>query len=54
MVKRIGVKTRVRTELVDITSKVEKTVKESRIKSGVCYLFVPHTTAGITIDSFGF
>lgn len=50
MVKRIGVKTKARTELVDISSEVEKTVKDCRIKSGVCYLFVPHTTAGITIN----
>ncbi len=50
MVKRIGIKTGARTELVDISPEVEKTVKESRIEDGVCYLFVPHTTAGITIN----
>ena len=50
MLKRLEVKTRTRTELIDITSKIEKIVKEGQVKNGVCYLFVPHTTAGITIN----
>jgi len=29
---------------------VEKIVKESKVKEGICWLFVPHTTAGITIN----
>ncbi|MEW6095598.1 MAG: secondary thiamine-phosphate synthase enzyme YjbQ [bacterium] len=39
-----------RTELIDITSQIEDVVRNSRIKSGICYVFVPHTTAGITIN----
>lgn len=50
MLKRIEVKTRTRTELIDIISEIEKIVGESRIKNGVCHLFIPHTTAGITIN----
>lgn len=50
MLKRLEVKTRTRTELVDITGEVEKIVQESEIKEGVCCLFVPHTTAGITLN----
>ena len=46
----LGIKTTRRTELVDITSEVEKLVAESGISSGVCHLYVPHTTAGITIN----
>ncbi|MEW6620612.1 MAG: secondary thiamine-phosphate synthase enzyme YjbQ [bacterium] len=39
-----------RTEFIDITAKVEDIVRKSGVKSGICYLFVPHTTAGITIN----
>ncbi len=50
MVKRLEVKTRARTELVDITREIEKKVGESHVESGICRLFVPHTTAGITLN----
>ncbi|UCH82526.1 MAG: YjbQ family protein [Nitrospiraceae bacterium] len=48
--KSINVKTRSRAEFVNITSDVQKIVKESGIKSGICYVYVPHTTAGVTIN----
>ena len=48
--EQIAVKTHKPCELLDITSQVEKAVRKSGIKSGVCYIFVPHTTAGITIN----
>lgn len=50
MLKQIEVSTSSRVEIVDITSEVEKTVKESKVKEGVCILFVPHTTAAVTIN----
>lgn len=50
MIKHISVKTSTRTEFVDITSDVQKIVKESGVKAGVCYVYVPHTTAGVTIN----
>ncbi len=46
----LGVKTARRTEFVDITREVEKLVVESGCQSGVCHLYVPHTTAAITIN----
>lgn len=48
--KTLTVKTSSREELIDITDEVEKAVRDSGIKNGVCYLYVPHTTAGITIN----
>jgi secondary thiamine-phosphate synthase enzyme len=36
--------------MTDITSKVEGELKRSGLKDGVCFVFVPHTTAGITIN----
>ena len=46
----INIKTNSRTSMTDITSKVQQVVKESSVKSGICTVFVPHTTAGITIN----
>lgn len=43
-------RTHARTEMVDITSKIQQSVRESGIESGICTVFVPHTTAGITIN----
>jgi len=48
--KRIAIKTNKRVELVNITSHVRAAVKESGVRSGVCHVFVPHTTAGVTIN----
>ena len=50
MIKNISIKTGSRTEFVNITSEVRKAVQESGIKDGVCYVYVPHTTAGVTIN----
>ena len=50
MTKKISISTKSRAELLDITSKVEDAVKESKVKSGVCHIFIPHTTAAITIN----
>lgn len=50
MVKQIGVRTTKRNELVDITGEVQSVVEESRVKSGICYVYVPHTTAAVTIN----
>ncbi|MEO0022135.1 MAG: secondary thiamine-phosphate synthase enzyme YjbQ [candidate division WOR-3 bacterium] len=38
------------TELIDITAQISRLVEKSRIRSGICILYVPHTTAGITIN----
>ncbi len=50
MVIHITVKSKARIEFIDVTGMVEKAVKEAGIKDGICYLYVPHTTAGITIN----
>ncbi len=46
----IQIKTTKRTEFIDITSKVEESVKDAKIKDGLCVVFCPHTTAGLTIN----
>jgi secondary thiamine-phosphate synthase enzyme len=46
----IKVKTTKRIDMVDMTSAVQKEVSKSGISDGVCMVYVPHTTAGITIN----
>jgi secondary thiamine-phosphate synthase enzyme len=48
--KTLRVKTNRRTQFVDITREVENAVRESDVKSGVCCVYVPHTTAGVAIN----
>ena len=48
--KTISVKTHDQTEMLDITGQVQEVITVERFKSGVCMLYVPHTTAGITIN----
>ncbi len=46
----ISVKTGARTEMIDITSQVQDAVRKSDVQNGVCMLYVPHTTAAVTIN----
>jgi secondary thiamine-phosphate synthase enzyme len=46
----LRVKTRRRTQLVDVTELVERAVGASGVDSGVCHVYVPHTTAGVMIN----
>ena len=48
--KEINVRTNSRTEMIDITSLVQAAVKERKVKSGICVIFTPHTTAAVTIN----
>ena len=50
MIETIHINTTKRTQLIDITSKVSEVVKRSNIKDGVCLVYVPHTTAAVTIN----
>jgi len=44
------VTTHVRTELLDITDKVKDAVAQSKVGSGMCFVYVPHTTAAVTVN----
>jgi len=46
----LQVKTSSQTELIDITTDIERKVQSEGIDEGVCFLFVPHTTAAVTIN----
>jgi secondary thiamine-phosphate synthase enzyme len=48
--KKILLRSSARSEMVDITRKVQEEISRAGMREGVCYLFVPHTTAGITVN----
>jgi secondary thiamine-phosphate synthase enzyme len=48
--RTIEVKTQAREELVDITARVREELASSGVKDGICYVYVPHTTAAVTIN----
>ncbi|WP_298435745.1 secondary thiamine-phosphate synthase enzyme YjbQ [Geobacter sp.] len=50
MVRYLEVKSRGRTEFIDITHLVQEQVRVSGVRNGACHLFVLHTTAGITVN----
>ena len=50
MLKEISVVTHSRTELINIDHQVMDVVKESGVQEGICLTWVPHTTAGVTIN----
>ena len=48
--KSFSLPTRAHNELVDITAMVQKEVSSSNIQQGICMVYIPHTTAGVTIN----
>jgi len=50
MFETFEVKTSAKTDFIDITHSVQETVKRMGVKEGVCFVFVPHTTAAVTIN----
>jgi secondary thiamine-phosphate synthase enzyme len=48
--RHISVVTKKRIEVIDITSEINSLLKKIGVVRGICYLYVPHTTSGITIN----
>lgn len=46
----LSVKTRAKTEFIDITGEVHAIVHKTGIMEGMCFVYVPHTTAAVTIN----
>jgi len=46
----ISVSTKGRFDFVEITHQIREVVRESGVKNGICVVYAPHTTAGITIN----
>jgi secondary thiamine-phosphate synthase enzyme len=48
--KKLDLRTRQREEFVEITSEVQQFVREQGLRTGAVVIYVPHTTAGCTIN----
>ena len=48
--EKISLKTKKHCEIIDITDEVQAVISKTRLKEGCCVIFVPHTTAGLTIN----
>jgi secondary thiamine-phosphate synthase enzyme len=50
MLHTLSVRTHNRTEFLDLTSQIQEVVQQSGVTEGLCHIFVPHTTAAVTIN----
>jgi secondary thiamine-phosphate synthase enzyme len=50
LISKVDIKTNTRVEFQDITSRVNDIVRASGVAGGICYVFVPHTTAGVMVN----
>ena len=50
MLIKLDITTNAHTEMKDITRLIQKAVTDSGVKDGICTVFVPHTTAAVTIN----
>jgi secondary thiamine-phosphate synthase enzyme len=50
LLSKLELQTRRRTEMIDITARVQEQVAQSGVRSGLCLVWVPHTTAGVTVN----
>jgi len=50
MIHRFSVKTTSHSQMIDITKQVQQIVTENGVKDGICTVFIPHTTAAVTIN----
>jgi secondary thiamine-phosphate synthase enzyme len=50
MTSRFQVASKDRCEFINITSEVQKAVRSAGVSRGICTVFVPHTTAGVTVN----
>jgi secondary thiamine-phosphate synthase enzyme len=50
MMQTFQVRTSAQTEFIDITRSVQDAVKKTGVEDGICIIFIPHTTAGVTIN----
>jgi secondary thiamine-phosphate synthase enzyme len=50
MIVELQIRTHARSELQDITSQAQRAVGESGVEEGICHVFVPHTTAALTLN----
>ena len=50
MIQTFQVRTSKQTEFIDITRSVQEAIKKTGVEEGICFIFIPHTTAAVTIN----
>ena len=50
MFKKITIQTRNKVDFIDITSEIQHAVAQTAVDEGICYVYCPHTTAGIVLN----
>jgi secondary thiamine-phosphate synthase enzyme len=50
MMQTFQVRTSARTEFIDVTRSVQEAAKKTGVEDGICIIFIPHTTAAVTIN----
>ena len=50
MLTKLNVRTSEHTQMLDITAQIQTVVRESGVRDGICTVFIPHTTAAVTIN----
>lgn len=50
MIRYLEVYTQKRTHFEDITAEIKEIVSQAGIEEGICYIYIPHTTAGVFIN----
>lgn len=50
MFRQIEIQTRTKVDLLDITADIQRAITDIPVEEGVCFLFCPHTTAGIVLN----
>ena len=50
MIQTFQVRTSKKTEFIDITHSVQEAVKKTGVGEGICFIFIPHTTAAVTVN----
>ncbi|HDQ34943.1 MAG TPA: YjbQ family protein [Chloroflexi bacterium] len=47
---KLEIQTRTKVDLLDVTTEIQRTIMEQNIHEGICFVFCPHTTAGIVLN----
>ena len=50
MIETFQVRTSAKTDFIDITRSIQEAIQKTRVREGICFVYVPHTTAAITIN----
>ena len=52
MFEKVKLRSSTRQELINITAQIKDVVARSGVRDGMCYVYCPHSTAGLTINSY--